>query len=127
MMNNTSAYGVVQKQTSSGRALEREVLERVNMRLSAADPDTVSGLSSLHEALRLNRNVWMTFATDLASPTNEYPDALKASMISIAAYIEQNTVAAVRDKSIVESFVTINHSIIQGLSGIGTEAVREAG
>lgn len=126
-MSNLSAYGVVQKQTASGRALEREVLERVNMRLKAADADSISGLSLLHEALRLNRSVWVTFATDLASPTNECPDELKASMISLAAYIERNTIAAVRDQTIIDSFVSINQSIIDGLAGHSPQPVQEVG
>jgi len=111
-----NAYKVVQRQTISGRALEREILERVTARLKSPDRDSVKGLAKLHEALRLNRNIWMTFAVDLAAPANPYPDELKASMISLAGFIEKSTAAAVKDPELLETLISINGSVIQGLS-----------
>ena len=111
-----SGYGLVQKETTTGRALERELLERVNMKLKAAKPNDVAGLALLHEALRLNRNIWMTFAVDLASPDNACPDELKAAMISIAGYIERKTILAAADRDLLESFIEINANIIEGLA-----------
>ncbi len=112
-----NAYKVVQRQTISGRALEREILERVTARLKSADPDSVKGLAKFHEALRLNRNIWMTFAVDLAAPNNPYPDELKASLISLAGFIEKSTAAAAKDRDVLDTLISINGSVIQGLSG----------
>ncbi|MEM0930108.1 MAG: flagellar biosynthesis regulator FlaF [Pseudomonadota bacterium] len=117
-----NAYKEVQRQTVTGRALEREVLERVTARMKAADPSTVKGLASLHDALRLNRNIWMTFAVDLAAPKNPYPDELKASMISLAGFVEKSTAAAVKDQDLLDTLISINGSIIEGLSGLTAPA-----
>lgn len=107
-------YAAVQQQTVSGRDLERTLLERVTAKMRSSIDDN-SDIARLHESLRLNRNIWTTFATDLASPDNMYPDDVKASLISIASYIERNTFAAAKQTSVLKSFVDINTAIIQGL------------
>lgn len=108
-------YAAVQKVTVGGRALERELLERVTAKLKSASYDDAAGVALLHEALRLNRRVWMTFATDLASENNPLPDELKASLISIAAFVERNTFAAGKQHEVLQCFIDINTSIMQGL------------
>ncbi|GGY43881.1 flagellar biosynthesis regulator FlaF [Parvularcula lutaonensis] len=108
-------YGVVQRETASGRDLEREVLERVTTRMRAADPSDVAGLAQLHEALQRNRAIWMTFASDLANPNNLCSNDLKASMISIAGFVERNTQAASKNPDVLRSLIEINESIIAGL------------
>ena len=112
-----NAYKEVQRQTVSGRALEREVLERVTSRMKAAETNTSKGLAKLHEALRLNRNIWMTFAVDLAAPQNPYPDELKASLISLAGFVEKSTPSAASNPELLSTLISINQSIIEGLSG----------
>lgn len=112
-----NGYDVVQRQTLSGRNLEREVLARVTARLKAADPKDLGSGALLHEALRRNRAVWLAFAADLANPSNEYPDELKASLMSIAGYVEKHTFAAAQNPEIMETFIEINESIISGLGG----------
>lgn len=109
-------YEAVQHATASGRDTERELLQRVTTRLKAARPDDPAGLAMLHEALRLNRNVWMTFAADLASPQNPLPNDLKASMISIASFVERNTLAAAKSREVLDCFIDINTSVMNGLA-----------
>ncbi|MEO1042582.1 MAG: flagellar biosynthesis regulator FlaF [Pseudomonadota bacterium] len=113
-----NAYKEVQRQTVSGRALEREVLERVTSRMKVIDSSNEKGLEQLRNALRLNRNVWLTLAVDLASSQNAYPDDLKASMISLAGFVERNTLAAATDCDLRETLISINTSIIEGLNGV---------
>ncbi len=110
------AYTVVQRETVSGRALERAILERVTMRLKASYTQGPAGLALLIDALRQNRELWLTLATDLAQPENAFPDDLKASLISIAGYVERNTHTAARDRSVLNSFIEINESIATGLA-----------
>jgi flagellar protein FlaF len=114
-------YGTVQRQTAGGRTAEREILGRVNARLRTADASSISGLAMLHEALRMNRNIWMTFAVDLASPRNPLPDQLKGQMISLAGFIERHTAQAAKDRTMLETFISINETIIAGLSGVVEE------
>ena len=109
-------YATVQRETVGGRELERAVLERVTVRLRTVDVDASEGVALLHEALRLNRNVWMTFAADLASADNQLPDDIKASMLSIASFVERNTFAAASDDDARQALIDINTSIMEGLS-----------
>jgi len=109
-------YAAVQKETTTGRELERAVLERATARLRAVDNVGAESIAMVHEALRLNRNVWMTFAADLASDQNALPDDVKASMLSIAAFVERNTPAAATSQDARNALIDINTSIMQGLS-----------
>ena len=107
---------MVQRETLSGRALERAILERVTMRLKAKYPQDAAGLALLIDALRQNREFWLTLATDLAHPGNAYPNDLKASLLGIAGFVERNTHAAARSADVLKSFIEINESIAAGLS-----------
>ncbi|MEM6912651.1 MAG: flagellar biosynthesis regulator FlaF [Pseudomonadota bacterium] len=113
-----NAYKEVQRRTVSGRALEREILERVTTRMKIIDASNEKGVDQLRNALRLNRNIWLTLAVDLASSKNAYPDELKASMISLAGFVERNTLAAATDRDLLDTLININASIIEGLTGV---------
>ncbi|MCQ8184906.1 flagellar biosynthesis regulator FlaF [Parvularcula maris] len=116
-------YQSVQKETSGGgRNLEREVLERITMRLRGARENAGAGGARRREALDDNRKLWLTFASDLANPQNNCPDDVKAALISIAAYVEKNTGAAIRDNEVLAGFVEINSNIIAGLGQASREA-----
>jgi flagellar protein FlaF len=115
-------YGTIQRETSGGRSLEREMMERVTIRLRSAIEDSGPGESRLHEALRANRSLWMAFAADLASPNNTCPDTVKAALISLAAFIERNTRAAMSDEGMLRSFIAINDRIAAGLGEKAVEA-----
>lgn len=117
-------YTVVQRETVSGRALERAIIERVTMRLKANHPQNAEGLALLLDALRQNRELWIALAVDLASAENMYPDDLKASLISIAGYVERNTHAAAKNVDVLNSFIEINESIAAGLSSTPAPDVR---
>lgn len=108
-------YAVVQRETVSGRALEKAILEKVTMRMKASQTDDPSGILYLMNALHQNRELWITLAIDLASPENEFPNELKASLISIAGYVERNTHSALRNRDVLASLIEINESIAAGL------------
>lgn len=120
------SYGLVQRETASGKDLERELLERVTARMKAAKPEDAGGLALLLEALRTNRNIWLTFAADLANPGNRCSAELKASIISIAGFVERSTAEASRNYGILQSLIEINESIIAGLKGPMSHAPRMA-
>jgi flagellar protein FlaF len=108
-------YQAVQKETSGGRSLEREVLERITIRLKGAKQDSGAGGSKRREALHDNRRLWLTFASDLASPQNSCPDDVKASLISIAVYVERHTSAAWESDDVLAGLIEINSNILAGL------------
>ncbi|MEE4211152.1 MAG: flagellar biosynthesis regulator FlaF [Parvularcula sp.] len=118
---STDCYRQARAQvTPHGRDLERRLLDEVNRKLRAANSEDMGGVALLHEALRLNRNLWMSFAVDLASPQNGYTDEMKASLLSLAAYVEANSAKAVHDETVRASLIEINGIIADGLAPQGS-------
>ncbi|NNU15375.1 flagellar biosynthesis regulator FlaF [Parvularcula sp. ZS-1/3] len=114
-MTQAMRYQTVQRETVSERGLEAALLERVTARLKAHRDEEALSHGPLLEALHANRSLWMTLAIDLASPDNRQTKEVKASMISIAGFIERNTHAAAKSMDVLDSFVDINEAILSGL------------
>ena len=108
-----TAYQTAQKQSLSGRALEREVFARVTARLAGAGADA----AALAAALEENRRLWFTIAADLASPKNECPAELKAGLMSLAAFVERHTGNVLAGRGGPGVLVTVNRHVIEGLNG----------
>lgn len=111
------AYALTQKETLSGRALEREIFSRITARLAAADRNTPRGKRDLTTALYENRRLWIALAVDLVSPGNTCSDELKGALLSLARFVERHTDAVMRDEAFVDPLVEINTNIISGLGG----------
>ena len=124
-----SAYADLQRRTLSGRGLEREVLLRVTARLDAArsaPPETspygsASGAAALAAALVENRRLWCALATDLASPANALPPPVRASLISLAAFVERHSGRVLAGEAAPDILIAINRNVIAGL-GAAAEA-----
>lgn len=114
-MIHATGYQTVQRETVSERGLEVALLERVTARLKAHLGEESLNHSALLETLHTNRSLWMMLAIDLARPDNRQTNELKASMISIAGYIERNTHAAANSVDVLNSLVEINEAILVGL------------
>ena len=104
-------YDTLRRESLSGRALEREVLARAAARLES--PGDAPG--ALERAVEANRQLWMALAADLALPANACPPALKAGLISLAAYVERASGAALRGEGGTRALVEINRNVAAGL------------
>ena len=118
----SNAYNAVQKETVSGRALEREVFSRITRRLESADVGEAGGVTSFYQALQENKKLWLTLAVDLAKPTNQCTDDLRASLLSLAHFVERHTAKVMAGEADHQILAEINQNIIQGLSGSMDEA-----
>ncbi|PPR76938.1 MAG: hypothetical protein CFH01_01770 [Alphaproteobacteria bacterium MarineAlpha2_Bin1] len=67
------------------------------------------------EAIELNKLLWRTLETDLASKENQLPDSLKAKLISVAMWVEKHSLLAEKGEARVDSLIEVNQSIIKGL------------
>lgn len=116
-----SSYEAAQRQTLSGRALEREVFARITARLDQTRR-TEDRPAARADALEQNRRLWCTLAIDLASPSNACPDELKASLLSLAAFVESHTGRVIAGEGTPDILITINRNILQGLAAPAAKA-----
>lgn len=124
-----NGYATVQRQTLTGRALEREVFSRITARLSSTDTSAPGGQGAFYEAVCDNKKLWLTLAADLARPENTCPVQLKDGLLKIAAFVEARTAAILSGDGDADALVEINRNIISGLlggEGASTDAATEA-
>lgn len=122
-----SAYKRTIRNTEQPRQIERRILSRVTGQLeeTAQDYDATDekgerlGLlaSGLREALIDNGKIWMMMKHDLASVENTLPVELKAGLLSLALWVERQTTAVIGGTGKIAPLVSVNRSVINGLSG----------
>lgn len=129
---SVSAYKRTLRETQSPRDVERQILSRVTTSLSRYAKtydeavDTAGRLSILSGGLSLalaeNIRLWSLLKSDLQAPDNKLPAELRAQLISLAYFVERQTNQITRGEGNVQSILSINRSIIDGLAGIAPEA-----
>lgn len=122
-----AAYKRTISETESPRQIERRVLSQVTAELErysqdydqAEKPtDKLAILSSgLRDSLWRNERVWIALKNDLVESQNAFSPELKASLISLAIWVETHTCGVLSGKQKIRPLVDINRSIIRGLSG----------
>lgn len=127
------AYKRTITHTESPRQIERRLLVSVTAQLERdylpydQSERRIERLQFLADGLRTplwkNQQVWSAFKLDLAEAKNGLEPALRASMLSIAIWVEKHTQGVMAGGKQIRPLIDINHSIINGLSdGLMTEA-----
>lgn len=101
----------------SARDTEYRLLARITSRLRHALQAGDADFSTLATALFENRNVWIAFAIDLASPENGLPEVLRGQLLSLAQYVVRQTDMVLGNQADASVLVDINLSVMRGLSG----------
>ena len=84
-----SAYQRARTLVETPRATEQRLIRAVTAALIEARDQGYSG-GRLMEALHWNREMWDTFASACGAPGNGLPDTLRASIISIALWVNRH-------------------------------------
>lgn len=129
---SVSAYRRTIAATESPKDIERRILSKINSTLTAhkdqfddagTRAERTSILSgSLKVALSENIRFWSALRVDLLSPDNAYPEELRASLISLSMFVDEQTTKILGGSGSVGVLSDINRSIILGMSGIAEEA-----
>lgn len=69
----------------------------------------------LMPALHRNRELWATFSAACGAPGNALPDTLRASIISIALWVDRQTSAVIAGREPLGDLLEINRTLIEGL------------
>lgn len=67
---------------------------------------------------RLNWRLWTILQADLLEPTSPVPAEIRSNMLSLAAFVDKQTVAflAENNPSLLNSMISVNREISRGLS-----------
>lgn len=117
-----AGYGQVRQQTASPRSVEQKLLLQIASDLETCDPKTVDGYKALAVAINKNTDLWTVFATDLASPENQFPDELKQSLVKLAAFALAHGAKVLKGDESVAPLVNVNRAVASGLRQSAQEA-----
>ena len=109
-----NAYQRARTITENPRATERRLMVEITGELIAAREAGLTGIA-LAPMLFRNREVWNAFSDACASRGNGLPDALRASIISLALWVERHTSAVMSGRDSIDSLIAVNREIIDGL------------
>ncbi len=117
--NAATAYASLDHSlTSPGRA-EAMVFTKVTRRIEAAYADAACHPSERAGALHDNRRLWLAAATACASDDNTLPPALRASLVSLAGFVDRHTSEVLGGSAEPGVLVEINRRVAAGLSAGG--------
>ncbi len=114
------AYKKTILDTEHPRDIERRVFSQVTRDLEdIKKADEKPYLSDdAHDALVRNQRLWGSLMFDCMEPENPLPDALKASIISLAIFIDDYTGEVLVGRKAVDPLIDINRNVINGLKGM---------
>lgn len=101
--------------TSPGRA-EAQVFAKVTRRLEQVFGDPESSAIARTTALHDNRRLWHAAAIACADDANAMPDGLRASLISLAGFVDRTTSGVLGGSTPPNVLFEINRRIAAGLS-----------
>jgi flagellar protein FlaF len=119
---SVAAYKRTISHTEAPRQIERRILAQVTSELEqqfeAFDKaerklDRLQVLAGgLRDSLWKNQMVWLTFKMDLVEQNNGLNPDLRASILSLAAWVEKQTQGVLSGEKSVKPLIDINRSII---------------
>lgn len=130
-----NAYKSTIRHSESPRQIERRILSRLTGALEAQvaydNADTtfqrLEILSNgLRDALAENQKFWGELKYDLSLPENQLSPDLRAGLLSLALWVDRQTVAILGGQPGVTNLVDVNRSIVAGLSVTPTASVSSA-
>lgn len=125
-----SAYKRTIAETENPRQIERRILARVTSGMSSVQEEFDKAElfeknailnASLRSTLSDNVNFWALMKVDLISPSNSLPADLRASLASMAIFVENHTAKVLSGNGNLSLLIDVNKSILAGLSGIVPE------
>lgn len=121
-----NAYRKTIASTESPRQIERRLLTEVTSQLlehieydTLQDPEGKlrAQADGLREALWKNGQIWQALKFDLMEAENAFPPQLRASLISLALWVERHTNGVLKGTQKLGPLIDVNRTIIRGLSG----------
>jgi len=109
------AYRQTQSRAATPRSTEYRLMSQVTGELVQAKEQGLLG-GELMRALHHNREVWSMFRVLCSSPANRLPAELRASIVSLALWVERYTSTVIRRHDSIDGLITVNRAIMEGLA-----------
>jgi flagellar protein FlaF len=113
------SYARPEAPTRSLRSVEYDLLAQVTQRLRSAWINRATDFPALVRAVTDNTQLWSTLASDVASPGNSLPQALRARLFYLYEFTAKHGRAVLDDKGSIEVLADINMAVMRGLRGDG--------
>lgn len=109
------AYQSAAQRAENPRQLEYRLFGQVTRALIEAAAVPVEDMATRIDALDWNRRLWNALASDCAAETNQLPDQLRASIISLSLWVNRHSSAIMRREEEFQDLIDVNRMIMQGL------------
>lgn len=110
-----AAYQRVQQLAESPRRTEQRLFLEINGALEQAWGRGQRGAALMPE-LHRNRELWATLSGVCGAPGNALPEALRASIISLALWVDRYTSDVVAGREPLEPLLDVNRAVLEGLA-----------
>ncbi|AMO72633.1 flagellar biosynthesis regulator FlaF [Sphingorhabdus sp. M41] len=117
-----SAYQSAMKIAETPRAAEHRLMREITGEMITAKESNAFGATLMH-SLHRNREMWTVFAAACGTAENGLSDELRASIISLANWVDRHTSQVMAGKESIDDLLEVNRSIMSGLLG-GTDQGR---
>lgn len=111
-----SAYAAAAAPLRTPRASEYAAFQTITARLARA-AERGAPMALRAAALHDNRRLWTTLATDLATPGNALPEALRAQLFYLAEFSLTQSRSALHDPTALAALIEVNRAVMRGLDG----------
>jgi flagellar protein FlaF len=120
-----SAYQRARPVSETPRSTEHRLLGEITAGLMQARDQGLAG-PALMDVLHRNREVWQAFAADCGLPGNGLPAQLRASIMSIALWVDRHISLVMAGREDLEPLIDVNRLVMQGLEGESRAGVQAA-
>jgi flagellar biosynthesis activator protein FlaF len=110
-----ASYQRVRAAAETPRATEYRLVGEITGEMLDAWEKGARG-PALMPALHRNREMWSTFSAVCGAQGNALPDKLRASIISIALWVDRFTSDVVAGREPIDPLIDVNRSVLEGLA-----------
>lgn len=109
------AYSNAQRVVETPRDTEYRLFADITRRLMDAK-DLPRHDATVIEAIHRNKRLWSTLMADCSREGNSLPESTRASIISLALWVDRHSSAVMRGSESIDDLVAINRTIMEGLA-----------
>tara|TARA_B100000678_G_scaffold259594_1_gene239915 strand:+ start:513 stop:875 length:363 start_codon:yes stop_codon:yes gene_type:complete len=110
-----AAYQSVRRLSEAPRDTEHRLMGQITGEMIVAR-DAQKGRAALAETLHRNREMWNLFSADCAAPGNELPHQLRASIVSLALWVDRFSSEVIAGRESIDDLIEVNRTVMEGLA-----------
>ena len=110
-----AAYQSARRLSEAPRDTEHRLMGQITGEMIVAR-DAKKERAELVGPLHRNREMWNIFSADCTSPGNELPGELRASIISIALWVDRFSSEVIAGREQIDDLIEVNRTVMEGLA-----------